>query len=165
MTDEETLTVEIEVPRAKGILYRELLDIVQSNLQTLVDKNQDYGDIRESARTMADMGVFDDPETAFAHRGFSRLTEKHSRYAQLQFNDTERRVADEDLEEVCLDAMNYWLWQAWLHRHGISERVHNSPWTVEFEDDALFDGTGAATDGMNSNMNDDPFDADPCNYD
>lgn len=134
-----TLSIEIEIcDDADEQFYDQLCTTAEDVLQTIVDKNSDYGDIRQTARHNAAMGVYETPTEAFVYEQWMHITNKYRRFGNLVFGDTERSVSEVPFE-TAMDTTAYWLFMSWCGKFGVgTEGHHGSPWAddrSEYRDD------------------------------
>jgi len=130
-----TLSIEIEIgDDADEQFYDQLCATAEDVLQTIVDKNSDYGDIRETARHNAAMGVYDTPTEAFVYEQWMHITNKYRRFGNIVFGDGDTNV-DEPPTETAMDTTAYWLFMSWCGKFGVGQKGHSSsPWTDDRSD-------------------------------
>lgn len=101
-------------------MFAEISELVESNFETLVEKNLDYGTAFLNGAVREHVGSespFDDSLDTALYRLFTRVGDKRERFQQQVIGEGSDRV-NEDAVETALDAANYWLLIAWTLEHG-----------------------------------------------
>jgi len=120
---EATLDTSIDVSTAteeQKWLFAELADLVESNYETAVQKNLDYGSTFLTGAVREHVGSespFDDAMETALYRLFTRAGDKRERFQQQVFGQGENLV-NEDAKETALDNANYWMLIAWTLEYG-----------------------------------------------
>lgn len=95
-------------------MYVQLASIYQESLQTVIDKDQDYGSSYLNTR---DESPFDDELQEQLYNLAVRCEDKTSRFFIQALGDGQNCV-DEDTDETTVDAAGYWMLMTWVLRYG-----------------------------------------------
>lgn len=96
-------------------MYDEMASLYEQNFKTFVRKNMDYGSsfLTSGEIDMVYGDVWENSRQANLYKTFTRIQDKNQRFYNLAFDGGSDHVG-EDLQEVALDAANYWMMIAWL---------------------------------------------------